>query len=143
MQTKFIGIPFKIEAKQGLSQVEGLAKFSAAGIVLEFEEKYLGFIETGVKEIGIPLAEIMDIRFKKGFFKLGAKIEIYLNSFTKINALPNKNGCVRLGINRDFHARAAEVVQNIQMLLSLQNDFLTDPVFQSDPPRGLFDKNDP
>jgi len=43
----FTSVPFKAES--GLTQVDGIAKFSSAGIVLEFESKFIGLIKSGVK----------------------------------------------------------------------------------------------
>jgi hypothetical protein len=74
MNQGFTSVPFKAES--GLSSVNGIAKFSAAGIVLEFESKLLGLIASGVKEYKLPVAEILDVKFRKGFMKRGAKIEV-------------------------------------------------------------------
>lgn len=63
----FTSVPFKTES--GLSQVNGVAKFSSAGIVLEFESKLFGLIGNGVKEVRLHLAEILDIKFRKGVFR--------------------------------------------------------------------------
>jgi hypothetical protein len=115
--TSFISIPFKTEAMSGISQVEGIGKFSPAGVVLEFEAKILGLVRTGVKEARLPLADILDIKFKKGFFKLGAKIEIRLKSFTKLNELPYEDGKIKLKIRREDHQRAEEAVKTLQRYL--------------------------
>lgn len=114
----FISIPFKIEGMHGgMSQIDGIGKFSSAGIVLEFETKFLGLVKTGVKEARISLAELLDVKFKKGFLKYGAKIEIRLKSFAKLNELPNKDGKITLKIPRDDHERARQVVQTIKKYL--------------------------
>ena len=66
----FTSIPFKTES--GLSSVNGVAKFSTAGIVLEFESKLFGMIGTGVKENQImvlgfgPSKPIADNSTKQG-----------------------------------------------------------------------------
>lgn len=79
-----------------MSQVNGVAKFSSAGIILEFESKLFGIISNGVKESRIALADILDITFKKGVFKRGARIEIRLNSVAKLAETPNKDGRITL-----------------------------------------------
>ncbi len=117
MQTGFISIPFKSQSSQGFSEIEGISKFSSAGIVLEFETKILGLLKTGVKEVRLRLSEILDIKFKKGVFKYGAKIEIRLNNFTKLNELPNKDGKISLKIRREDHERANQVVETTQKYL--------------------------
>jgi hypothetical protein len=99
----FISVPFKTESSNGLSQINGVAKFSPAGVVLEFESKLLGLIPGGVKEVRIPIAELLDIKFRKGVFRYGAKIEFRTKTFAVLAALPNKNGRVTLKLIRaDF-----------------------------------------
>ena len=94
--TNFISVPFKTES--GLSQFDGMGKFSPAGIVLEFESKFLGFIKSGVQENRIALDELLDVKFRKGFFKYGAKFEIRLKSFQQLSKLPNDDGKITLKI---------------------------------------------
>ena len=113
----FVSIPFKCQSPHGLSEIEGIGKFSAAGIVLEFETKLLGLLKTGVKEVRIPLSDILDIKFKKGMFKYGAKIEIRFKSLAKLGDLPIKDGKISLKIPRDDHQRADETVQTLQKYL--------------------------
>lgn len=112
MQTGFISVPFKAES--GLSQIDGMGKFSSAGVVLEFESKLFGLIKNGVQEARIPVADILDIKFRKGFIKVGAKIEIRLKSFTQLSELPNKDGKLILKIRRDDFDRAKDAVERIQ-----------------------------
>lgn len=112
----FISIPFKTES--GLSQIEGIGKFSGAGIVLEFESKLFGIIKNGVKENRLALEDILDVTFKKGFLKRGAKIEIRLKSYAQLSELPNRDGKITLKIPRDDHARAAEAVQTLNKSLA-------------------------
>lgn len=108
MQSGFISVPFKTES--GMSQIEGIGKFSAAGIVLEFESKLFGIIKNGVKENRIALDDILDITFRKGFFKRGAKIEIRLKSFAQLSEMPSKEGKITLKIPSGDFRRAAEAV---------------------------------
>jgi hypothetical protein len=121
MQPGFISVPFKIpDAHSGFSKIDGLAKFSAAGIVLEFEAKLLGLMKTGVKEVRIPLSEILDLKVKSGAFDtkleklFGAKIEIRINSFTTLREIPNKDGRIILKIlrsDRDLAEKAVRVIE--------------------------------
>ena len=69
MQQSFISVPFKAES--GLSQVNGVAKFSSAGVVLEFESKLFGIIGVGVKEVRLHKEDILDLKFRKGVLKRG------------------------------------------------------------------------
>lgn len=108
----FITVPFKTES--GLSQIDGIGKFSSAGVVLEFESKLFGIIKGGVKENRIALDEILDVKFRKGFFKMGIKIEIRMKSFTRLNEFPNSDGKITLKIKKDDFERAREAVEKLQ-----------------------------
>ena len=110
----FTGIPFKSDADSGFSSVNGVAKFSSAGIVLEFESKVLGLISKGVKEERLPISELLDVKFRKGFFKRGAKIEIRLRSFTRLTELPNKEGKLTLKIQSEDFERARDAVAKLE-----------------------------
>lgn len=135
--TNFISVPFKTES--GLSQIDGIGKFSSAGIVLEFESKLFGIIKNGVQESRIALEEILDIRFKKGFFKFAVKIEIRFKSFAKLSELPNKDGKVTLKIKRDDFERAEQAVLKLQKNLTAHQESL--PPAHT-PVSRLFEKDD-
>ena len=114
MNQGFTSVPFKTETAHGLSQINGVAKFSPAGIVLEFESKLFGVIAGGVKEVRIPIGELLDVKFRKGLFKRGAKIEIRTKTFAVLAALPNDNGKVTLKLVRDDFERAESAVAQMQ-----------------------------
>lgn len=97
----YIGVPFKADGYDGLSETNGIAKFSAAGIVIEFESKFLGLFGSEVKEVRIGLDEILDIKFKKGVYKFFARIQIRLKNIQKLSKLPNSGGKVKLKIKRE------------------------------------------
>jgi hypothetical protein len=113
MKPGFISIPFKIQGEDsGLTHAEGVAKFSPAGIVMEFETKFLGLMKTGYKDIRIPRSEIMDITLRSGFFNtkleriLGSKIEIRLNNYQLMTEIPSSKGKIVLRIQRQDRERA-------------------------------------
>lgn len=109
----FISIPFKIEgAHGGFSVVNGMAKISRAGIVLEFEAKIFGMMKTGVKEVRVALKEIEDFKIKKRFFKY--TLEIWLNNFKTVSEIPNKDGRVILQIARDDRPRVEQAMKVLQ-----------------------------
>ena len=114
MQQGFTSVPFKTESAHGLSQVNGVAKFSGAGIVLEFESKLFGVIGGGVKEVSLPLADVLDIKFRKGVFKYGAKIEVRMRTFAKLAELPNTDGKLILKLTRDDFERGRSAVEQLQ-----------------------------
>jgi hypothetical protein len=118
MNNRFTSVPFKTEKHQGLSTVHGVAKFSAAGIVLEFESKLFGIIGGGVQEIRLPISEILDVKFRKGFLRRGAKIEIRTKTFAALAELPNSDGKVTLKLVRDDFDRGREAVLQLQKDLS-------------------------
>src|SRR5262245_48167197 len=121
----FTSVPFKTES--GLSSVNGIAKFSSAGIVLEFESKLFGILGGGVKEVRLPLAELLDVKFRKGFMKRGAKVEIRTRTFAKLAELPNKDGKLTLKLVPDDYERAEQAVIQIQKDLIGHNDELPPP----------------
>ena len=114
MNQGFISVPFKTESAHGLSQINGVAKFSPAGVVLEFESKLFGVIPGGVKEVRIPIGELLDVKFRKGLFRYGAKIELRTKTFATLAALPNNNGKVTLKLVRDDFERGQTAVEQIQ-----------------------------
>jgi len=133
----FISVPFKTES--GLSQVNGVGKFSSAGVILEFESKLFGILPGGVKEARIPLAEILDVKFKKGVLKRGAKIELRMKTFSKLSQLPYKDGKLTLKLERDDYERGEEAVTRLQKDMAEQQ--------QSEPPphspvSRLFDESE-
>ena len=133
----FISVPFKTET--GLSQINGVAKFSSAGIVLEFESKILGLISTGIKEARLPIGELHDVKFKKGVMKRGAKIEIRLNSFAKLATVPNQEGKIVLKLFPDDFERARDAVARLEQDMAFTEASLPPP---HPPLRSLFDESD-
>jgi len=120
--TNFTSVPFKTES--GLSQIDGIGKFSAAGIVLEFESKFLGLIKSGVRENRIAIDEIMDVKFRKGFFKFGSKIEIRLKNFKRLAELPSSDGKISLKIKREDFELAREAVEKLNKNLTERRENL-------------------
>jgi hypothetical protein len=133
----FTGVPFKTES--GLSSVDGMGKFSSAGVVLEFESKLFGIIKSGVSEVRIRLEEILDVKFRKGFFRYGARIEIRLKDFTKQSKLPSSDGKISLKIKRDDFERARSAVERLQKDLTELQESLPPP---QTPVRSLFDESE-
>ena len=114
MNHTFTSIPFKTESAHGLTSVNGMAKFSGAGIVLEFEAKLFGLISDGVKEARLPISEILDIKFKKGIFKRGAKIEVRTTSLAAMAGIPNEQGKLTLKLAKDDFERGRDAVIQLQ-----------------------------
>lgn len=134
MNQGFSSIAFKTD-----TNINGIGKFSSAGIVVEFESKLFGIIKNGVKEVRLSLEEILDVKFKKGFFKTGAKIEIRLNNFAKLTELPNRNGRIVLRIVREDYDEAERAVVKLEKDLA---DFRHSQPKTQSPVSRLFDENE-
>jgi hypothetical protein len=137
MQQNFTSIPFKTES--GLSSVNGVAKFSGAGVILEFESKLFGILPGGVKEVRLPIEDILDVKFRKGFLKRGAKIEIRTKTFAKLAELPNKDGKLTLKLVADDFDRAKDAVERLQKDLAEYTAELPPP---HSPVSELFDSSE-
>lgn len=113
-RANYISISFKIDGSQtgGFKTVDGMAKVSRAGVVIEFEAKIFGIMKTGIKEVRIPLAEIEEARVNKKFFK--HTLEIWLNNFRTLSEIPNKDGRVILQISKADRPRAEAAVRVLQ-----------------------------
>ena len=125
MQTGFISVAFKTNS--GMSQIEGIGKFSAAGIVLEYEGKIFGVIKSGIKESRLALDDILNVKFRRGIFKIGAKIEIRTKSFAKLSEMPNSGGKITLRISRDNFELARRAVSKLEKDLTAQQESLPPP----------------
>lgn len=139
MQQGFSSIPFKTESAHGFTSVNGVAKFSSAGIVLEYESKLFGLISHGVKEERVPVGDLLDVKFRKGLMRRGAKIEIRLRSFAQLVRLPHHEGKVTLKIAADDFERAREAVERLQHDMAEHAASLPPP---HPPLRSLFDESE-
>lgn len=139
MQQGFTTVPFTTESTHGLTSVNGVAKFSAAGVVLEFEAKLFGLISDGVKDAKLAIGDILDIKFKKGFLRRSAKIEIRTRSLHALNGIPNTDGVLKLKIKAFDIDPARDGVEKVQRAMSAHAAELPPP----DPPlRSLFDASE-
>jgi hypothetical protein len=120
----FTSIPFKTESEHGLTSVSGVAKFSAAGVVLEFEAKLFGLIGGGIKEVRLPKDDILDVRFRKGVFKRLAKIEVRMKTLARLADLPSKSGKLTLKLVREDFERAQAAVEQLQKDLASHTETL-------------------
>lgn len=124
IKPQFIGVPFKAASSNGMTEYNGIAKFSPAGIVFEFDSVFFGLIGSEVKEVQVASDEILDIKFRKGIYKLFAQIQLRLKNFTKLSQLPNYGGKVKLKIKREDYELAREAVAKLQKDLTGQREFL-------------------
>ena len=136
MTQRFIAVPFKAQKADGLVEINGIAKFSSAGIVFEFESKFLGLFGSTVKEVRVGLDDILNVEFKKGFYKFFARIIIRLNSFATLSQLPNRDGKIKFKIKREDFELANEAVHLLKSAMNEPTDQL--PPAQT-PVAELFD----
>ena len=110
-----------------MTHAHGVAKFSSAGVVLEFEAKLFGLIGSGVKEVRLPIGEILDANFRRGVFKRGAKIVIRMKSFAKLAEVPNQDGKLTLKLVREDFDRGQSAVEQLQKSLIQHAESLPPP----------------
>lgn len=117
IKPQFISVPFKADSPNGMTEYTGIAKFSPAGIIVEYKSVIIGLIDGDVKEVQVPLNEILDIKFSKGFYKFFSRIQLRLRNFATISRLPNSDGKVKLKIKReDFEIAQRAVEQMLQYI---------------------------
>ena len=113
-------IPFSIsDAYEGLADVDGLARFEADVLTLEFETKdaFFGVIKSGVKAVEIPLADLVSVTFKKNMIR--ATLKLRVRSMTLIEDLPGTNGGeFRLRFARKYRAEAQALSTSLNLRLS-------------------------
>lgn len=119
---KFIAVPFKADSPNGMMSYHGIAKFSFAGIVIEYESKVLDLIGGEVKEVQIALDEIFDIKFRKGIYKFFGQIQIRLTNYQKVSELPNNDGKIKLNIKRENYDLARAAVEQMSRYIK-RDDF--------------------
>ena len=124
MKEGFTSVPFKAESSNGLKEYIGIAKFSSAGIIFEFEAKLFGLIGGEVKEVRVGLDEILDIKFRKGIYRFFSRIQLRLKHFAKFSELPNDSGRVKLKIKREDFELARDAVEQTQQYLNEPNEQL-------------------
>ena len=123
IKPQLISVPFKASSANGMTEYHGIAKFSPAGIVVEFESKLLGLIEGEIKEVRVSLDEILDIKFRRGIYKFFAQIQLRMKNYTKLSQLPNYGGKVKLKIKREDFELAREAVEQALQNLSGNKQF--------------------
>jgi hypothetical protein len=57
---------------------------------------------------------LLDVKFKRGFLKAGAKVEIRTKTFSKIAELPNKDGRLTFKVFRADFADAEAAVAKLK-----------------------------
>ena len=113
-------IPFSIsDAYEGLADVEGLARFEADVLTLEFEAKdaFFGVVKSGVKEVKITLGDLVSADFSKNMFR--ATLKLHVRSMKLFEPIPGaKRGAVKLRFARKYRDEAHTLASSLQLRLS-------------------------
>ncbi len=116
----------------GTREAEGLVRLEQDHLVLEVQTRVLGLIQTGVKEVIIPLAEIAEVSYD--YRVLHSLIRLRVRSLKAVADLPGQTGAsLKLkvkGWNSRQQARA--FVAEVDYLRALQHTS-DPPQWHSDP----------
>lgn len=106
-------IPFDIPGE--LTESDGILTLVDEELRMEFQTKdgFVGLVKSDVKRIVIPLSEVLDIRFKKGWFG-GGKILLQVGNMKLLEPVPgHTSGGVQLKIKKEFRESAMNLVAEI------------------------------
>jgi hypothetical protein len=98
-------VPFtiEIEAHMGLSELQGILCSDGSNLVIEYRtvDTMIGLIKTEVKELSIPLAEILMISYERKWFGMIHRIRIRSRRQQVLAEIPDsKQGMVTFTIKR-------------------------------------------
>jgi len=103
-------IPFDIPSE--FTESNGILTLTDQEIRLEFQTKdgFFGMVKSDVKRTTIPLKEILDLRFKKGWFGSG-KIMLQVGNMDLLEKVPgHEAGQVKLHVKKEFAESAKNLV---------------------------------
>ena len=106
-------IPFDIPGE--LTESNGILTLVDEELRMEFQTKdgFIGLVKSDVKRVVIPLSEVLDIRFKKGWFG-GGKIFLQVGNMNLLEKVPgHTSGSVQLKIKKEFRDSAMNLVAEI------------------------------
>jgi hypothetical protein len=111
-------VPFSIKkVHNGFSKLEGIARASETGLLLEYEVKILGLVKMQVRELNLPLSEIESIQLKKNWFT--TRLIIHTKSLRTLCTVPgSKHAQVILRIPRSNRKKAERLVSMLGFYLS-------------------------
>ena len=112
-------IPFSIDAYEGLADVEGLARFEADVLTLEFQTKdaFFGMVKSGVKEVHLSLTDLVSAEFSKNMFR--AILKLRARSMMLLEEVPGSNrGEVKLRFARKYRDEAHTLASQLQLRMS-------------------------
>lgn len=118
MLPEFISFMFSVpDVHHGFAAVDGIARASRYGLILEFETKYLGLLKSGVKEVGISISEIESVNLKEGWLR--TEIVVKARSLRTLTEIPGSHqGRVKLRVSRREKEIAKQVVSILMLHIS-------------------------
>lgn len=114
-------VAFEIpDVNMGFKKATGLVNLSGEELVLEFQEEdaFIGVFQSDVKEVRIPLDQLQEIRFKKGWFS--SKLILEARSLKVFRELPGSGHKVTLKIKRGDRKDADRLISKIRLAKSEQ-----------------------
>ena len=130
-------VPFSInELYAGFAKASGCIRFDGQNVTLEFQVKddVVGYVSSGVKNVSIPLSEIVSLQLIQSWFGLTNNIEIMTDQLSTLEHVPrSEQGRATLQIARRDLPLAQRFVTAVQreMIrsgLRESNDFGRPPI---------------
>ena len=112
-------VPFSLDAYEGLAEVEGLARFEADVLTLEFQAKdaFFGMVKSGVKELRLALPDLVTAEYSKNMFRGTLKLRV--RSMALIEDIPGASrGEVKLRFARKYRDEAHALASRLQLRMS-------------------------
>ncbi len=125
-ESRKLRVPFTIaKLYGGLAKASGCIRFDGKNVSLEFEVKddVLGYVSSGIKNISIPLSEIVSLQLKQGLFVWINSIEITTDQLSTLKNVPrSEQGRAKLQIARRDLPLAKRFATAVQRVLN-PNEF--------------------
>lgn len=120
MITQYTVLPFLIpEVYAGFAEAQGIMRVDDNTLTLEFEirDSLVGLFNSGMKEIEIPLKEVISITLNKGWFKIA-----FIIRTQKLNSLGNlpkqQRGQIKLYLSYEDEEIAEWLVSFLMLKIS-------------------------
>jgi hypothetical protein len=100
----------------GFANADGLLRNEGAQLCLEYQvsDGLVGVLKSGVKQLCIPMENLVSVTLTKGWFGLGHKIVIQVDKLELLEDMPEASqGQIRLSIARKDHEAAEAFVERL------------------------------
>ncbi len=107
-------VPFSIEVFGGLGECHGILRDEGTHLTFEFQvtDAVAGFLKSGVKEVRVPLEDLISVSLRKGWFR--TKIIVQAARMEVLQDLPGMTqGRVELSIERPYRDAAQNLVTGL------------------------------